>query len=206
MRTFLVLICSLALACAAAGQVSSTGGGGAQKKKQTQSAQPAPKQTGATIVNFDEIPQPAKPSGKATGKPAQAGGAPLYPDLTTAPPGGRHVQPTAAGKATTAGKPPQQGVIRNFARDKPPRNYSDTHTLEAVVEIKEGSQATGAGKAKAKGKPTEDATKGLYGTSQVAQRSYENAQKPSKPTPTEAFKPAGQKKRARKLISTPRPQ
>jgi hypothetical protein len=44
MRTFLVLICSLALTCGAGGQVSSTGGGGgggAQKKKQTQSAKPA---------------------------------------------------------------------------------------------------------------------------------------------------------------------
>jgi hypothetical protein len=108
MRTFLVLICSLALASVAGGaQEENKSTRAAPKKKQTQSAQPQPPKLSA---------QPTASPSRGAVKPRyrlhrHAGKArpPLYPDLTLAPPkdSGAH-KPTGAGKATTVGKPKTQ--------------------------------------------------------------------------------------------------
>ncbi|HEY2625720.1 MAG TPA: peptidoglycan-binding protein [Candidatus Udaeobacter sp.] len=137
MRIFLVVICSLALACVAGAQEQNQPNKPGQKKKATQARQ---------------VSQPPR---KAVGKPATAG----KPTTTG--------KPTATGKPTTTGKPTEFGkptrVAKGKATGKPTEVGKATGAGKAkatggpteVSKPAKVGKAAGAGKAEATAKPTE---------------------------------------------------
>jgi hypothetical protein len=131
MRIFLVLICSLALACVAGAQEQNQPNKPGQKKKATQ------------------VRQVSQPPRKAVGKPATAG----KPTTTG--------KPTATGKPIATGKPTEfrksTGVAKAKATGKPTEvsKAAGAGKAKATAKPTEVGKAAGAGKAKARGGPTE---------------------------------------------------
>jgi hypothetical protein len=148
MRTFFALICSLAIACAASGQVTSTGGGGgagAQKKKQTQSAKPAATPSLRMSGNSPYITLRAPDGSLIKPTPSPHG----YVGRND----GRVQQSTATGKPVTAGKPAgghyiglDHSLVNKSDVAKPPSGGTGV------------GKPTGAGKATTVGKPTKSET------------------------------------------------
>jgi hypothetical protein len=129
MRIFLVLICSLALACLASG---------AQEEKKEN--KPAPKKKGAPAG------QVSQPAGKTYSKPAGAG-KPTY----AGKPAGKG-KPAEVGKPTYAGKP--TGVGKPTGAGKPTEVSKPTGKGKPA----ETGKPLYTGKPAGKGKPTEAAT------------------------------------------------
>jgi len=145
MRIFLVLICSLALACVA---------GGAQKEKKENKPAPKGKQAQA---------------GKVAGKPTQAG----KPMRTSKPTAGKPTgggKPTGVKqhkqKPTQAGKPAKTGNVAGMptGKGKGKGKHAKAGQAAGAGEATAGGKPTGAGKpgkvgkATGAGKPTKGAT------------------------------------------------
>jgi Putative peptidoglycan binding domain len=124
MRIVLVLICSFALACIAAGA----------QKEEKENKQQAPKKKQALAG------QVSQPTGKATGKPATAG-----KPATTGKPAGAGKQ-AKAGKPADAGKPAKTGDAA--------AGGASTGKAKGKAKPAEAGKVAGAEKAKAGGKPT----------------------------------------------------
>src|SRR6266571_258238 len=99
MKTFVVLICSLALACVAGAQPPT------EKKEQG-------KKKGAPAG------QVSQPTGKATGKPAQVGKPPGAGKPTTMGKPMEVGKPTAVGKAKGGGQPTQVNKPAEYGKAK----------------------------------------------------------------------------------------
>jgi hypothetical protein len=140
MRIVLVLICSFALACVAAG---------AQKEEKRN--QPAPKKKQA------QAGQVSRPPGKATEKPATAGKPATVskPAKARKPASGKPAQasrPAEAGKPAKAGKPTQAGVSAEGAKRAKAGKPAVAGVPAKAGKPGEAATATKAGKA-AKAKP-----------------------------------------------------
>jgi hypothetical protein len=131
MRIFLVLICSLALACVAGAQE--------EKKPNKQAPKKKPAQAG----------QVSQPPGHAAGKPTTTG-----KPATTG-------KPTGVGKAKATGKPAEVGKATGAGKAKPTAKPAEVGKAAGAGKAKptakptEVGKAAGAGKVKATAKPTE---------------------------------------------------
>jgi len=203
MRTFLVLNCSLALACAASGQVTSTGGGGGgSKKEQAQSAQPAAAPAGGS--------QKRKGSQKVT----TAGGRPAASEFHKT-----HQYSVQVG--STAGAGPQKAAGAGAQKTKGPQQIATQsgqaagghyigldHTLVNKSNVAKPPSG-GTGKATTVGKPTTATERELMDKMGVATRNNSRAGMGKPTTMVGTFtpkmgKPAGGKKKGEKASPTPR--
>jgi Putative peptidoglycan binding domain len=141
MRIVLVLICSFALACIAAG---------AQKEEKKNKQAPKKKQAQAGQVS--------QPTAKATGKPARAG----KPVATGKPAGAgkpaKAGEPAHAGKPAGAGNTAAAGMSPGKSKGKGKAKPAEAGQAAGTEKATAAGKPAKLGKATGAGKPGEDAT------------------------------------------------
>jgi hypothetical protein len=189
MKTFLVLICSLALACTASGQVTSIGGGGS-KKKQALAAKDA-------TAGRSAVSQPPSVTQKsAGGRTAEAG------------------KPTTVGKTTAVGKPTGAGKSRWEDKMKSleaqDRAGMGMPSPDGYVGRNDGQvqQSTTAGRSAVSQPPsvTQKSAGGGHSGSSPAVQLNKFSNTTFKPTTSGASQGRGQKRKGPQVSPAPRPR